>query len=106
MPITTIYGNEIQMATLSLVYNQDNVLALHSTAHSKNAEFSIFDIDGSGSGDPFDYGSSTWTAVEGTEVEYDSDDDTNDSFWDAQQSILKDARQKSITLPMYLEIWQ
>ena len=94
------------MAILSLVRNQDDLMALHSTAHSKNAEFSIFDLDGSGSGDPFDYGSSTWTAVEKIGgIEYDADDNSNDSFWEAQQSILKDCHQKGIELPKYAETW-
>jgi len=92
------------MVILSLTKNKKGDLFLHSTEPSKNAEFSIFDLDGEGSGDPFDFGSDEWVPVEGIdEREYDADD--NDSFWEAQQGILKECQEKGISLPDYVEIW-
>ena len=94
------------MATLSLVTDSQGTLQLHSDTPSHNAEFSVFDLDGGGSGSPFDYGTNTWTAVEGIEkIEYDADDSDNDSFWEAQQYILKECIAKGILLPEYAEIW-
>lgn len=94
------------MAILSVVHNQDNFIALHSTQPSKNAHFSIFELDGSGSGDPFDYGSSTWTAVKKIRgIEYDADDSLNDSFWEAQQALLKQCIHLGFVSPNSIETW-
>jgi hypothetical protein len=97
------------MAILSLVRDSGGALMLHSTEPSKNAPFSVFDIDGGGSGDPFDYGSNNWTEVEGIQPqEYDPED--NDTFWNAQQEILKDISaqgvERCIELPDHVEIWK
>jgi len=85
------------MAILSLVQSSNGWLALHSTAPSKNADFSIFNLDGEGSGDPFGYGNNTWTEVQGVEeVEYDEDD--TDTFWQARQAIIKSMLATNIDL--------
>lgn len=93
------------MAILSLVQDNQSQLMLHSTERSRKAEFSIFDISGEGSGDPFDYGTNEWTEVEGVST-YEYDPEYNDSFWDAQQALLKECVTNSIELPEYAEIWQ
>lgn len=95
------------MAILSLVQDTSGCLYLHSTAPSKNAAFSIFDIDGEGSGDPFGYGNNTWTAVEDIEeVEYDENDTYCDCFWRAQQTIVKSCVAANIELPEYVAYHQ
>jgi hypothetical protein len=92
------------MAALSLVKNSKDELFLFSTQPSQNAEFSIYDVDGEGSGSPFDFGTETWLDFnEVTEQEYDADDE--DSFWEAQQKIVKECQEKGIDLPMHVEIW-
>lgn len=92
------------MALLSLVKNSKGELFLRSTESSQNAEFSIFDVDGEGSGSPFDFGSETWVAVEGvTEQAYNAED--QDSFWEAQQKIVKECQENGIELPDYVETW-
>lgn len=92
------------MATLTLVKDTDNrSLLLESTEPSSNADFSLFDIDGEGDGSPFGM-ATKWEVVEEVEPqEYDEND--TDSFWDAQQNILKQCIQKEIQLPDYAEVW-
>lgn len=92
------------MATLTLVKSLDNdTLLLQSSEPSSNADFSLFDIDGEGGGSPFGM-ANEWEVVDGIEPqEYDEDD--TDSFWDAQQEILKQCVQKGIQLPEYAEVW-
>ena len=70
---------------------------------SRNADFSLFSVDGEG-GDPFQFGNQSWDLVSEIEgQEYDADD--TDSFWTAQQEILKEAKEKGIELPDYAEIF-
>lgn len=93
------------MAVLTLVKSiEDGSLLLESTEPSSNADFSLFDIDGEGSGSPFGM-ATKWEAVEEIKPqEYDESD--TDSFWDAQQRILKQCVEKGIQLPEYAEVWQ
>jgi hypothetical protein len=88
------------MATLYLVKTDDGQYLLQGTGHpSRNADFSLFDVDGEG-GDPFAWGNSTWAIVETVEgVEYDPED--TDSFWTAQAEIVEAAEEAGITLPDY-----
>lgn len=93
------------MSVLSLVQDNSGNLVLHSDEPYSNADFSIFDIDGEGSGSPFDWGSNQqWRSVESVSgQEYDPDNP--DSFWEAQQAILKECAEKGIDLPDHAEIW-
>lgn len=92
------------MATLTLVKSTDNgSLLLESTEPSSNADFSLFDIDGEGGGSPFGM-ATEWEIVEEIEPQQYDENDT-DSFWDAQQEILKQCIEKGIPLPEYVEIW-
>jgi len=92
------------MALLSLVRDNAGSLFLHSTAPSKNAGFSIFDLDGEGSGDPFGYSNNTWTEVQSVVegIEYEEDD--TDSFWQSRQVIIEACLAANIELPEYVEV--
>lgn len=92
------------MTTLSLVKDSKGELFLFSTEASQGAEFSIFDVDGYGGGNPFGFGNTTWVAVNNiAEQEYDADDP--DSFWAAHQKIVKECQERGVDLPMHVEIW-
>jgi len=88
------------MATLYLVKTDEGHYLLQGTSDpSRNADFSLFDIDGEG-GDPFAWGCKEWEIVEGIKsAEYDPDD--TDTFWYAQGEIIDDAIAKGVDLPPY-----
>lgn len=92
------------MAFLSLAKDDEGKLYLYSTASSRNADFSIFPLDGEGSGNPFDFGNKTWCEVEemDLEIEYDEDDEDSYSFWQAQEAILEACVSAKIELPDYV----
>lgn len=90
------------MATLTLVISVDGFLLLESTAPCSKADFSLFDIDGEGSGSPFGLANNWKTVEEIQPQEYDEFD--TDSFWDAQQVIVKECIEKGIPLPEYVEV--
>jgi hypothetical protein len=91
------------MESLSLVRTLKGELFLFSTEPSQSAEFSIYDVNGEGSGNPFDFGNETWYGVkEVAEQTYDGDDP--DSFWFAQQRIIAQCLDLGIELPDYVEI--
>jgi hypothetical protein len=86
------------MATLHLVKTDAGAYFLQGTGDpSRNADFSLFDVDGEG-GDPFGLASgSKWQIVDGiVGVDYDPND--TDTFWAAQQEILKAAKVAGISL--------
>lgn len=91
------------MATLYLVKTDDGQYLLQGSGDpSRNADFSLFDVDGEG-GDPFAFGNCKWTLVEGLEgVEYDPED--TDTFWNAQAEIVEAAEKAGIALPGYARI--
>ena len=80
------------MATLTLVQTSSGKMLLQGAGDpSHNADFSLFDLDGEG-GNPFSLASGeSWEIVEAIPAqEYDADD--TDSFWTAQQAILRAAK--------------
>ena len=93
------------MATLHLVKTDEGTYLLQGYGDpSRNADFSLFDVDGEG-GDPFSLASGQeWSIVEEIPgVEYDPE--FTDTFWEAQQAILKSAKAAGIELPDYAEIF-
>lgn len=93
--------------TLTLVKKTDSEdYYLQSSEPSQEADFSIYDIDGEGSGSPFDFGNMEWSPVfEVASVEYESAPDDRDGFWEAQQTIVREAIAKGIPIPDYVEVW-
>lgn len=91
------------MATLELKKMQSGQFVLVSNNPDSRWGFEVFDIDGEGSGDPFDFGGNeTFTLVEKVQgVEFDPED--TDSFWSAQQEIIQQCKDLHIELPDYVE---
>lgn len=89
------------MATLNLVRFDNGNLGLQAIGQpSRNADFSLYDLDGEG-GDPFAFGGAEWTLVAGVAPqEFYADE--SDTFWVAQQAILDACRAAGISLPDYV----
>lgn len=80
------------MAILNLVRTDDGEFLLQGSGDpSAHAAFSLFYLDGEGSGNPHDFGCIEWEVVSPGE-EYDPDD--SDTFWEARARVLAAAPDK------------
>ncbi len=91
------------MATLNLISTTRNGILLKGEESGEELEY--YSLDGEG-GKATKTPVTPWNQEEeylGVSCEYDLDD--SDSFWSAQQAILKEAKSKGFEMPDYVEIY-